>query len=502
MPSGRNLKYSRREAISKIGAAAVGAAAGAVIAGVGGYFAGLSQTAPTTFTETVTRTVTQAVTHTVTASPTTTVPPLTREEKFKIERPVELTFWHHHAPPPRQAAIQKAINLFMKEYPMVKVNIVVVPWEEAWPKTLSAIAAGTTPDVEWSIPDLTIAAWEAGGIIPVDDLVKEIDERYKWFENTIRPYYWEGHYWGVPWSTMAWALMYRPSILKRYLGSPEPPRSWDELFEFAKKLTKPEDGVYGIGLTASKTLYAQEAIYNTMCVFDSTIFDQQGKVVFNNPKTIKAFYAYKELFQYSPPGSYNWNWGDIELAFPAGKIAMMPYFTMPQRLFYEEKKGDERKDIAAADWPSPPDGIDTNLHYPNDWFIFKSAAEDENRLNAVKALIMFCARPEIEKILTAEQDPGVWLPPHEAAAEYPGYWEDPVISFFREINEVAIEAAKKGRLYGFEWGAVNTAVGAVSGALVICDVAQRILLQGESVESAVAWGHQAIEEIVAKAKKK
>jgi hypothetical protein len=59
MPSGRNLKYSRREAISKIGAAAVGAAAGAVIAGVGGYFAGLSQTAPTTFTETVTRTVTQ-----------------------------------------------------------------------------------------------------------------------------------------------------------------------------------------------------------------------------------------------------------------------------------------------------------------------------------------------------------------------------------------------------------------------------------------------------------
>jgi multiple sugar transport system substrate-binding protein len=221
---------------------------------VGGYFAGLSQTAPTTFTETVTRTVTQPVTHTVTASPTTTVPPLTREEKFKIERPVELTFWHHHAPPPRQAAIQKAINLFMKEYPMVKVNIVVVPWEEAWPKTLSAIAAGTTPDVEWSIPDLTIAAWEAGGIIPVDDLVKEIDERYKWFENTIRPYYWEGHYWGVPWSTMAWALMYRPSILKRYLGTPEPPRSWDELFEFAKKLTKPEDGVYGIGLTASKTL--------------------------------------------------------------------------------------------------------------------------------------------------------------------------------------------------------------------------------------------------------
>ena len=151
MSSERNLKYSRRKAISKIGAAAVGAAAGAVIAGVGGYFAGLSQTAPTTFTETVTRTVTQAVTHTVTASPTTAVPPLTTEEKFKIERPVELTFWHHHAPPPRQAAIQKAINLFMKEYPMVKVNIVVVPWEEAWPKTLSAIAAGTTPDVEWSI---------------------------------------------------------------------------------------------------------------------------------------------------------------------------------------------------------------------------------------------------------------------------------------------------------------------------------------------------------------
>ncbi|MEM3808218.1 MAG: hypothetical protein QW413_06480, partial [Nitrososphaerota archaeon] len=150
-------KFSRREAISKIGAAAVGAAVGAVVAGVGGYFAGISRPAPTPLTETVTRTVTQTVHHTITASPVTTVPPLTPEEKFKIEKPVELTFWHHHAPPPRQAAIQKAINLFMEEYPMVKVNIVVVPWEEAWPKTLSAIAAGTTPDVEWSIPDLTIA---------------------------------------------------------------------------------------------------------------------------------------------------------------------------------------------------------------------------------------------------------------------------------------------------------------------------------------------------------
>jgi hypothetical protein len=70
IPGDFQSKITRRKAISKAGAAALGAVVGAVVAGSGGYLAGLSQAGPGRVeTRTVTQTVTQTVTGTVTQPP-------------------------------------------------------------------------------------------------------------------------------------------------------------------------------------------------------------------------------------------------------------------------------------------------------------------------------------------------------------------------------------------------------------------------------------------------
>ena len=46
--------------------------------------------------------------------------------------PVKLTFWHHEAPSHRVMAFQKAIDLFEKEHPNIKVKQEVVAWGDAW----------------------------------------------------------------------------------------------------------------------------------------------------------------------------------------------------------------------------------------------------------------------------------------------------------------------------------------------------------------------------------
>jgi len=53
----------------------------------------------------------------------------------------------------------------------------VVPWGDAWTKTLAAIEAGTTPDFQFSLPELTITAYEANAIIPVDDIIQELEQK-------------------------------------------------------------------------------------------------------------------------------------------------------------------------------------------------------------------------------------------------------------------------------------------------------------------------------------
>jgi predicted nucleotide-binding protein (sugar kinase/HSP70/actin superfamily) len=112
--------------------------------------------------------------------------------------------------------------------------------------------------------------------------------------------------------------------------------------------------------------------------------------------------------------------------------------------------------------------------------------------------IEFVHRPDINAILTAEQEPGAFLPCTEAAvAPESPYWKDPIISFYPELNRIAVEAVKKGTLYGFgPKGLQNKKMGEVSGALVLAEVVERIVTGAMSVEEAVKWGHKKIEEIV------
>jgi len=487
--SGTEKKKVNRRTVLKI---AGGTVAGLIVGGVIGYlYRGV--TIPPAETITVTKTVTERTTvrETVTITAPTTPPP---------KKPIELVYWHHEAPSHRVAAHQKVCDLFYKETG-IKVRQEVVLWGEAWTKTLAAIRAGTTPDFELSIPDLTLAAYLAGGLVPVDDIVKRIDEKYRIFENVKMTEYWEGHYWGVPVWEMVWTWIYRPSYYEKYIGTKEPPKTWDDVIEYAKKLTVDVDGdgkidIYGMGLTGAKNLCTQEYVWNIMTTFGASVFDDEGNVVFYSPETVEAMRYYKQLWEYVPPGAMEWSWGEIELALAAGTVAQTSYFPAIQKRFYEMPDEKIRRDLAAA--PMPTNRVQANLHYPNDAIIFTKTAEDPDRLEAVAMFLEFLHRPDIHAIITAEQEPGGFYPCNEAAiAPDAPFWKDPIISFYRNINEVAMECVKRGTLYGFgPKGLQNAKMGEVSGALILADVANRIVSGAMNIEEAVKWGHEEILRIV------
>jgi multiple sugar transport system substrate-binding protein len=410
--------------------------------------------------------------------------------------PVKLTFWHHEAPSHRVMAFQKAIDLFEKEHPNIKVKQEVVAWGDAWPKTTSAIRAGTTPDFEFDIPELNLTAYMAGGIVPVDDIVKEIDEKHGYYKSNLGMYLHDDHYWSVPIWTMVFTWLYKPNYLKEYVGTTDPPKTWDQVAEYAKKLTVDKDGdgeidVYGIGLTGSKSLCTQEFVWAVMTTYGVRIYDKNGKVAFNTPETVKALETYKKLWQYAPPAATGWIWGEIEMNFASGKIAMMPYFPALQKRLFDA--GD--MDLDGASLPMPPDGQRSTIIYPNGIMIFKSA-EKRGVVDEVKEFIRFIMKPEINAILTAEQEPGAFLPVTETAAASDAYWKDKYIAAYPNLNKVAVEEVQHGTLYGFTHGkVVNKGIGDVSGANILAEVAEKVIIQGESAESAAAWGHKKIEEL-------
>lgn len=404
---------------------------------------------------------------------------------------IEIVFWHHEAPAYRVAAFQQVIEAFQREYPHIRVRQEVVPWGEAYSRTAAAIRAGTTPDFQFDIPDLNIYAYELGGVIPVTELVKRLNAKYGFIDSQLRMYQHHGEIWGVPIWTMPMVLIYRPSMLEK--AGILPPRTWEELIEAAAKLTNPPE-VYGIMLTAGLNLLTQELAWCFLTTSGTEIFDAQGNVTFNTPATIRAITFYRDLFKYSPPGSAAWIWGEAELNFGAGKIAMMPYFGGLQKRFLEDLGS---TDLAGAPMPMPSTcGYSRTLTYPNAVMVFKSAARDPKRLEAVFTFIDFMLRPDINTILTAGQEPGSFVPVTEVMlAPNSPYWEHPTIKAFLGLNKLLVREVRYGTLYGFEHGVVNLGIGDIIAENVLGEVLQRVIVGGESPEAAVAWGQRRMEEL-------
>ena len=406
----------------------------------------------------------------------------------------EITFWHHEAPAHRVKAIQEVINLFEAENPNIRVYQEVVSWDDAYARTISGIRSKTIPDFQWDIPELNIVANQAGGIIPVTDLVKEIDEQYGYFHSLLAPYYYEGEYWGVPIWTMPHVFLYRPSYLEKYMGTSTPPSTWEEVLEYAEKLTVDTTGdgepdIFGIGLTAGHNLCTQQQAWSVMSSYGVNVYDSEGNVTFDSEETVKALTMYKKLYEFAPPAASGWAWGEVELNFVAGNIAMFPYFGGIQRRLFEA----EDLDLAATLIPLPETGgRETAFSHPNAIHIFK-VAEERGTLEAVKDFVRFMMRPDIAAMYTAVQEPGSFLPVTEAAVEAPEYWEDPIISAYEEINQTLVEAVPRSNLYGFEHGhASNLSIGAVSGANLLAEVIQKVVLEGLSPEEAAKWGEAEI----------
>ena len=133
----------------------------------------------------------------------------------------------------------------------------------------------------------------------------------------------------IPWFTDAGLLYYRTDLLEKY-GYKEPPKTWEELTEMAKKI---QDGERKAGkpdfqgfvfqgkASESVTCNAIEWIYS---YGGGTIVEPDKKVTINNPKAIKALETAKSwVGTISPLGVTTYGEEDARNIWQAGNAAFM-----------------------------------------------------------------------------------------------------------------------------------------------------------------------------------
>ncbi|MBP6560330.1 MAG: extracellular solute-binding protein, partial [Enterocloster sp.] len=153
----------------------------------------------------------------------------------------EITFWHSFTQGPRLETIQKAADKFMEENPDVKINIETFSWNDFYTKWTTGLASGNVPDMSTALPAQVAEMINADALLPVNDLIDGIG-RDKFAEAAISEGTVDGNNYSVPLYRHAHVMWIRKDLLEK--NGLEVPKTWDELYDTAKALTK--DGVYGL----------------------------------------------------------------------------------------------------------------------------------------------------------------------------------------------------------------------------------------------------------------
>jgi sn-glycerol 3-phosphate transport system substrate-binding protein len=249
----------------------------------------------------------------------------------KKDGKIELTFYY---PVDVGGPLTKIIEGYAAEFNKENPDIVVKPvftgsYEDTMTKTQSAVQGKNPPDVAVLLSTNLYDLIDMDAIIPLDDLIKEhndqkfVDGFYPAFMANAKT---GGKIWSIPFQRSTIVLYYNKDAFKSAgLDPNKPPKTWDELVSYGKKLTK--DGKYGVEIPSTDFTYW---MFQALALQNGkNLMSEDGtEVYFNTPSNVEALQFFADLgskYKVSPEGINNW--ATVPSDFLAGKTAMMYHST-------------------------------------------------------------------------------------------------------------------------------------------------------------------------------
>ncbi|MDP8232105.1 MAG: extracellular solute-binding protein [Candidatus Zophobacter franzmannii] len=197
-------------------------------------------------------------------------------------------------PDPRDSSPYSKANLavvraFQKKYPHIDLRSysgIKIENMDLDAGPLMAIAGGVSPDIIYVNFRQSATYIENGFLYPLDEYVSRLTEQdlELRIEKPVMPVIRrkkygddEEHYWCMPYETLVRVMMYRKDFFGRVgLDPNKPPADWDELLSYARQMTIPEEGTFGMFLASGP-----QAAYDWI----TYLWSAGGEAVEQDPET-------------------------------------------------------------------------------------------------------------------------------------------------------------------------------------------------------------------------
>jgi len=343
--------------------------------------------------------------------------------KQEDNKKAKVIFWHSFVAT-TIPALNELIERFEKEHPEIDIEAQYVPTGDALvQKLITAIQSQTAPDVSWIHADFLDKLVESDAIYPMDHFTNGENgissaEMNDFFPQLLDAFSNKKVLYALPMDATVLALVYNKDHFRAAGIDPNfPPRTWNDLKEYSKKLTLDKDGdgkfdQYGFYVPAypgSGPLSIWEVLQWSPYLWQAggeIIDSTQTKVLFNSEAGVQALTLWKEIYDQLNFSNYSFT-HDMGLA--SGSISMIMDGPWDLPTFRKMKN----IDWAVASLPEGPKGKATYIAGES-LAIFKQSKNPD----ATWTFVKWVTQPEIQAMFSMSSG---YLPVRKSVLERDDY---------------------------------------------------------------------------------
>ena len=225
--------------------------------------------------------------------------------------------------PERTETLKAIVGKFEAANPGTKVEIISLPWGEAFQKFATMVSAGELPDVV-EMPDTWLSLYANNGLLEdlepylakwehTGDLNDRALELGRVGDSTYM----------LPYGFYLRAMFYNKKLFKE-AGVENPPKTLDEFRAAAEKVSK-LPGKYGYCLRGGPGGLNGWVMFAATMAGDNTFFNDDGTSTWNSEGWVKGIDWFVDLYKngLAPKDSVNWGFNEIVAGFYSGTCALL-----------------------------------------------------------------------------------------------------------------------------------------------------------------------------------
>jgi len=253
------------------------------------------------------------------------------------EDPIELTmFFPVNVGGSVAQLIDNMTQAFNEQNPDIKVSAVYTGnYDDTVTAIQTAIGTSGQPDLFVSLATQRFTMDDTGMAMTLDDIIAADPEGQAFIDDFIDGFMLDsyvegGHIISIPFQRSTMVLFYNKDAFREVGLDPDhAPQNWDELVEYAQKLTNENRYGVAVALNSGSAQWAFTGFSLQNCTNGVGLMSGDGKeVYFNTPENIEALQLWLDLqneYKCMAPGIVQWT--DMPTQFLAGEVAMIYHTT-------------------------------------------------------------------------------------------------------------------------------------------------------------------------------